>query len=229
MKAITAAKIAPEIAVREAYKLTMTPAAVARLSEIKEAVLYAQEQTEIASTITVTDDTSNAAAADVVVNLSKTAKAVEELRKFYTDPLEQAKKGIIATFKKMGADAAGQEDRLRGELGAYFQKKENERRAAESKRIADEQERQKKARALGRAAPAPIAAPVTPEVERTTQTDNGSLNIGLEWALLGITDPALVPRQYLSVDEKKIRAAVAEGVRTIPGVLIGERPRTSAR
>lgn len=229
MKAITAAKIAPEIAVREAYRLTMTPAAVARLAEIREAVLYAQEQTEIASALTVTDEESNAAAADVVVNLSKTAKAVEELRKFYTDPLEQAKKGIIATFKKMGADAAGQEQRLRDELGAFYMKKENAKREAEAKRIADEQERQRKARALGRAAPAPIAAPVAPEVERTTQTENGSLNIGLEWAFTGISDESLIPRQYLMVNEVAIRAAVKSGTRSIPGVLIQERPKTSAR
>lgn len=229
MKAITAAKIAPEIAVREAYKLTMTPTAIARLAEIKEAVAYAQEQTDIASGITVSDEESNAAAADVVVNLSKTAKVVEELRKYYTDPLEQAKKGIIATFKKMGLDAAGQEQRLRDELGAFYMKKENAKREAAAAALALEQKRQADARKLGRAAPPPLAAPAPAEVPRTTETENGSLNIGLEWAFTGISDENAVPRQYLMVNEVAIRAAVKSGVRSIPGVVIVERPKTSAR
>ncbi len=228
MKAITAAKVAPELAVREAYKLTMTPQAVARLAEIREAAEYALEQTRIASKIAVTDDDSNQAAADVVVNLAKTARVSEELRKFYTDPLEQAKKGIIAVFKKLGQDPAAQEERLRKELGAYFQTKENKRRADEAKRIADEQERQRKARALGRAAPPPVATAPAPEVERQTQAENGSAGVSLYWGF-DVTNPAAVPAQYKVVDEKLIRQAVANGVRDIPGVLISERPRVAVR
>lgn len=228
MKAITAAKIAPEIAVREAYRLTMTPQAVARLAEIKEAAEYAMEQTAIASKITVKDDESNQAAADVVVNLAKTARVSEELRKFYTDPLEQAKKGIIAVFKKLGQDPAAQEERLRGELGAFFQKKENQRRAVEAKRIADEQKRQADARKLGRAAPPPVATAPAPEVERQTAAENGTAGVSLYWGF-DVTNPAAVPQQYKVVDEKLIRQAVANGVREIPGVFISERPRVAVR
>ncbi len=220
--------LTPDLAVKKAYQLTMTPQAVARLKEIKEAVEYAAEQTAIASKIAVKDDDSNQAGTDVVVNLAKTKRVVEDLRKYYTDPLEQAKKGIIAVFKQLGADAAGQEDRLRGELGAYYQKKENERRALEAKRIADEQEAQRKARALGRAAPRPIAAAPAPEVARSTAAENGSVGSRLEWGF-DVTDVAAVPARFKVVDPKLIRQAVADGVREIPGVFISERPVTSVR
>lgn len=228
MKSIAVAKIAPELAVREAYKLTMTPQAIARLAEIREAVLYAQGQTEIASGITVSDDESNAAASDVVVNLAKTAKVFEDLRKFYTDPLEQAKKGIIAVFKNLGQEPAVQEDRLRKGIGAYYQTKENKRRADEAQRVADEQERQKKARALGRSAPAPIASAPVQEIQRQTVTENGSAGVSLYWGF-DIVTPSAVPAQYKVVDEKLIRQAVANGARDIPGVLISERPRVAVR
>lgn len=220
--------LTPDLAVKKAYQLTMTPEAMARLKEIKEAVEYAEEQTAIATKITIKDDASNQAAADVVVNLAKTSRVVEDLRKYYTDPLEKAKKGIIAVFKQLGADAAGQEDRLRKELGEYYQQKENKRREDEAKRIAADQEAQRKARALGRAAPKPIASAPAPEVAKTTEAENGSAGVSLYWGFDLVT-PAAVPRQYCTVDEKLIRQAVADGVREIPGVFISERPRVAVR
>lgn len=221
-------QLTPATAVQTAYDLKMTPEALARLQEIGEAVDYAAEQTALASKISVKDEASNAAGAEVVVNLAKTSRVMEDLRKYYTDPLEKSKKTVIAVFKKLGADAAGQEDRLRGELEQYFMKKENERRAAEAKRIADQQESQRKARALGRAAPAPVAAAPAPEVERSTQAENGTVGITLVWGF-DVSDPAQVPDKYKVVDPKLIRAAIAEGVRAIPGVLISERPQSAVR
>lgn len=44
-----------------------------------------------------------------------------------------------------------------------------------------------------------------------------------------ITDPTKIPRQYMSVDEIKIRAAVTSGVRDIPGVHIYEKSQTVFR
>lgn len=220
--------LTPASAVQTAYDLKMTPEAIARLAEISEAADYANEQTAIASKISVRDEASNAAAADVVVNLAKTSRVMEDLRKYYTDPLEKAKKQIIALFKKLGADAAGQEDRLRQELGAFYMEQENKRRKIESDRLAKEQADQRKARALGRSAPAPVAAAPAPEVARQTQSENGSVGIKLKWGF-DVVDAALVPRKYLKIDESAIRAAIADNVREIPGVLISERPETAVR
>ena len=44
-----------------------------------------------------------------------------------------------------------------------------------------------------------------------------------------LVDPAAVPREYLVVDEKKIRQAVRDGVREIPGVVIEQKPELAVR
>lgn len=221
-------QLVPSAAVKSAYDLKLTGEAVGRLKEIEELRAYAAEQAELASKITIKDDESNARAAEVVVNLTKARKALEELQKYYSSPLEKAKKGVIAVFKKLGENALGQEERLRREAEQHWWKKENERRAAEAKALADQQAAQTRARGLGRAAPAPVAPPAAPEAPRSVQTENGTLGIKLVWGF-DVTDQALVPRQYLKVDEAAIRAAVGAGVREIPGVLISERPESAVR
>ncbi|MDD5303336.1 MAG: hypothetical protein PHS14_09530 [Elusimicrobia bacterium] len=221
-------QLVPSAAVKSAYDLKMTPEALGRLKEIGEAVDYAAEQTAIASRISIKDEDSNAAGADVVVNLAKTSRVLEELRKYFTDPLEQRKKVIIAVFKKLGLDAAGQEERLRKELGDFFMKKENERRAAETKRLADEEAARRRARAVGRSAPPPIAAAPAPEVQRSTQAENGSVGITLEWAAT-LVDANFVPEKYWVIDQKQVDADVRGGAREIPGYSIQQRPRTAVR
>lgn len=218
----------PVAVVQTAYDLKLTTEAVGRLKEITDAVAYAAEQTAIAKKISIKDDDSNAAGADVVVNLTKTRKVLDELQKYFTGPFESAKKVIIAKFKELGAEAETEEKRLRKEAEDLWMAKENQRRKDKADRIAKQQEEERKARQLGRAAPKPIAAAPAPEPERTTRTDNGALGIKLVWGF-DVVDAALVPRKYLTIDEKAIRAAIALGERSIPGINISERPQSAVR
>lgn len=221
-------ELLPSAAVKGAYDLKLTTEALDKLKEIEVVRHYAEEQSNIAAAITIKDEASNARAAEAVVNLTKARKFLEDLRAYYTAPLEKSKKGVIAIFKRLGEEALGQEERLRREAEKYWMVKENERREADQKRIAEEQERQRKARALGRAAPTPITAPPASDPERTVATENGSLAMKLKWGF-DIVDPALIPRQYLKIDEAAIRAAITNGVREIPGVIISERPESAVR
>lgn len=221
-------ELLPSAAVRGAYDVKLTPDATERLKEIEEYRTYIVEMAGIASKISVKDDATNGLASAAVVNLTKARKGLEDLQKFFTSPLETRKKLVIAVFKKIIEDAVGQEDRLRGELGAYFQKKENERIAAENKRLADQQEQERKARALGRGAPKPLAAAPVAEVARSTQTENGTVGITLEWAAT-LVDAALVPEKYWVIDQKQVDAEVRGGARDIPGYLISQRPKTAVR
>lgn len=223
-------QLVPSAAVKSAYDLKLTPEAVENLKQLEELKTFLADEAKSASAVTITDDESNARAADIVVNLAKTRKVLEELQKYYTQPLEKAKKGVIAVFKKVGEDALGQEDRLRKEAETYWWKKEQERRDKEAAALAEQQAAQRKARALGRSAPAPIAAPAAPETPRSVQAENGSLGITLVWGF-DIVDLAQVPREFLCLDEKKVNAAIAgeNGVRSIPGLTISQRPRSAVR
>jgi hypothetical protein len=51
--------------------------------------------------------------------------------------------------------------------------------------------------------------------------EGGSVTTYNIWAFM-VVEPALVPREYLKVDETAVRAAVRRGAREIPGVEIFE-------
>jgi len=72
----------------------------------------------------------------------------------------------------------------------------------------------------------PVILPEQPQ--KTVQADTGSATIKKVWTFQ-VEDPALVPEQYKVVDERKIRAAVASGIREIPGVRIYLSPQVAVR
>lgn len=66
------------------------------------------------------------------------------------------------------------------------------------------------------------------EAITTVQTARGSATRRKVWTF-EVTDPSSVPRQFLTVDEKAIRAAVKDGEREIPGVRIFEESSLAVR
>lgn len=71
--------------------------------------------------------------------------------------------------------------------------------------------------------------PATQAETLRVRGDRGSIATpGKRW-VFRVTNELLVPRQYLVVDEKLIRAAVKDGVREIPGVEVYEEDVISVR
>lgn len=66
-----------------------------------------------------------------------------------------------------------------------------------------------------------VEAPVIPKASGPVRTAAGTASVRKRWEF-GITDPTAIPREYLVVDEKKLREAIKAGVRSIPGVNIFE-------
>lgn len=218
--------------IETAYALDLTKEAQEKLLEVKNAAAYLDEQTELARGISITDDASNAAGAEIAVNLAKAGKVLDTLQKYFTSPLEAAKKSVIAHFKDLTSEGAKQEQRLRDEAVALWTKNENEKRRIEADRIAKQQEAERKARALGKKAPTPVAAAPVEEVARATKTENGTLGITLVWGFNPDTvDLTKVPEMYLvrTLNTKLVNAAIAGGTRHIPGLEIKEMPRTAVR
>lgn len=77
--------------------------------------------------------------------------------------------------------------------------------------------------------PVPVAAPVVVrEAARVVSFSGAKASASVKW-VHRVTDPDQVPRQYLMVNEAAIKAAVAGGARSIPGVTIYEDVRTAIR
>lgn len=130
-------------------------------------------------------------------------KAAEEARKRVEEEQRIKREKEEAEARERGAKKA--------EMEALAKKQEAERLDAIRKAEED---------AAKNAVVAPtVVAPVVQEATRVTRTESGSAFSKQPW-VFEVTDPAAVPREFLSVDEKKIRDAVRMGVREIVGVRI---------
>lgn len=77
--------------------------------------------------------------------------------------------------------------------------------------------------------PAPMAAPVVArDAARVVSTGGALASASTKWTH-EVVDPSLVPRNYLMVNDGAVKAAVAGGLRNIPGVRIFETVRTAIR
>lgn len=159
-------------------------------------------------------------------------KALDELKKKITRPIDAAKKAVLELFRSP-------EDKLsRAESGIKramigFQDEQERFRRAEQLRVDDVARRERerleaqarKAQESGKVAKAEIleqraATVVAPIINRTPPKMAG-VQTREVWKF-EVTDPASVPREYLIVDESKIRRVVGalKGDTNIAGVRV---------
>jgi hypothetical protein len=209
--------------------------------------LMAEEIQQIGAAATrkpLEDDRQEAAAVELVSRGVVAVKELDALRRSRVDPLNAEAKAVNSLFKIVTDPCealVGKGGTLERLIIAYRQQKRAriEREQAEARRKQEEAAR-REAEALAKAEAAKtakarekalaeaeaasraqaVALVETPrEMPRGTRTDSGSVTSRERWTF-AVQDAALVPRQYLAVDQAAIRAAVASGVRDIPGVAI---------
>ena len=190
-------------------------------------------------------DTMVEAAKAIVINNDDTqrqANAMAGLAKKLNKDIEARRKEIIkpqADFvKKINNFAKTWTDKLKtvwtevdGKDLVYHSQKELERRKQEELIRKANEDLQKKlnaeAKKSGVEAPTVMAKPL-PKVDLTVRTKEGSSYWRDNW-VGEVVHPEQVPGEYCSPDQSKINAAVKQGVREIPGVLIENRKIKSYR
>jgi septal ring factor EnvC (AmiA/AmiB activator) len=161
-------------------------------------------------------------------------KMQEAARKFQ----EELQRKVDEENRKAREEAAlkaEEETRARLAREAEERKEKESKKAAEERRKREEAEieavrkkAEEEARAIEVKVPE-VPMPIMPERENITRTELGtSAHQRKEWKH-EVVNPDLVPREYLTVDDKKIREAVKMGVREIPGVRIFEDSTTVFR
>lgn len=170
----------------------------------------------------VSDEIAKAELTAYVKNAKDVRAQLEKLRKGETGKLDDAKKLIMQAEK----DLAAQLDRMIASGTKLITDYNNEvirKQKEENDRI--EAERKK---ALSRlSSPASIAA-VETKFQAQAQTVAAPTGTSTAWQI-EITNKALVPIQYMIVDEAAIRKAIKEGVREIPGVKLKQVKKTVIR
>lgn len=187
-----------------------------------------------AKALVIKDEESLRQATDILGWIATLKKQVEERRQFFTKPLNDQVRRINDFFKEMLRPLETADRILREKVLAYRQEQEKKRREEEArlrKMLEKEQKRmEREAAKQGLPAPPPIPAPtasVAPQ-PKTIEASLGAVSAKLVWDF-EIEDETKIPREFLMVNEKAIRAAIKAGVRHIPGVRIFQREELAVR
>ena len=167
--------------------------------------------------IEISDDEDMEIAVNLLGGIATAKKRAEKQRKFFTEPLNQQVKKINELFHSFTNPLLKAERIIKQKVAAYHVEKERKAQEEMAKALSEAQSGDEIM---------PVVIPNQPQ--RTVQADTGSATIKKVWTFQ-VENPALVPEQYKVVDEKKIRAAVASGIREIPGVRIFLSPQVAVR
>lgn len=143
-------------------------------------------------------------------------KRIEELRLFFTKPLNDHIRQINTEFKKASEPLEAVERDVKGKMVVY--------RREEDERIRKEQERlNKKADTMKTESKKEEYREKAIEIAQETKVESksGEVRFRKVWKF-EITDGNEVPREYMAVNETSIRRAINGGIREIKGVRIFE-------
>jgi hypothetical protein len=205
--------------------------------------------------VQVTDKTTQDKALITAKKIKEFEKAVEERRTELVGPLNEQVKKINAFAKQIIAPLKNGELHLKDQLIAWEKKLEVERIEAQKRLDAEKRKREAELRAeeQRQAEEQKALESVFGEIDQfeveqkraeedrkrflaQDELDKKEKQIANDrvkgtqkvWDFK-IIDPLLVPREFLIVDEKMVRAAVKAGVRQIAGIEIFEDTRISIR
>lgn len=173
--------------------------------------------------LVVADDLGMKQATDLLGWIAGAKKSLEEKRKMFTGPLNDHVKRINEFFKQRSAPLDNADSMLRGKVLAYRQEQSRIRREEEERlrKLAEKAQKQAEKLAVkeGVTAPPPPPIPYIQPQAKTVEGGFGAVSAKLVWEFQ-IIDETKVPREFLMVNEKAIRAAVKAGTRNITGVKI---------
>lgn len=205
------------------------------LAPVKSAL--AQHDIEIdlmvqrAEALEVDGEGAQTLAVEMAGQAKKLNNTIEKVRKGFVEGPNEFVKSVNNLAKSFQARLTTIENGLKRKLSAYASQKELERRKQEETARKAQAEIQKRldeeAKASG-VEPVKIEAPVVPKADGPVRTAAGTAYQKKVWTF-NVKDAQAVPREYLAVDERKIREAVRAGVRQIPGVDIFEETQTALR
>ena len=188
----------------------------------------------------IIDDASLKIAKELAIKAKKITQAIEDHRKEVTKPFLEAKQNIDKVAKELAEGLNNATKGLRSQILSYEVKKERKRKE-ELKRL--EEERLRKEKELRKEEEyviskngdielelLPLTVQEIAEIKRkeTEIAQQKSKDIRLYWTF-ELIDINQVPIDYLLLNEKKVKDAIAVGVRDIKGIRIFQEERLNIR
>jgi hypothetical protein len=196
-----------------------------------------------AEAMVVESDEHVTGATNLLSYIAQSKKSFEDRRTGIVKPLNDDVKKVNDAFKKIEAPLDTATKVLKDKVINYRQEQEKKRQAElarveRDRKVAEDRQKELEAARLQellttgvipeKITPVQPVAPVElpPEIPTKVNASLGSSTVRKVWDF-EIVDPALVPRLYLTVEEKLIREAIKAGVREITGVRIFQKDQLS--
>ncbi len=158
-------------------------------------------------------------AAQLLVTIKDFQKQLKQRQDFLLAPVKAATERIKSLFAPAMARLEEAERGVKLKLSAY-QAEEQRRRDEERQKLLAAAVNANESGDTDTAADlATSAASIMPEAKTKLVEGGGAVRTTMVWKFK-VTDPSSVPREYLEVDEKKVRAAIRNGVREVAGLEI---------
>lgn len=186
---------------------------------------------EVAQQLKVEDQESNKKAVEIGTSAKKLYKKIEETRKSIIEEPNSFVKSVNSFARIFTDKLKSIEQLMKQKISQYRAIEEQKRREAELKAKKAIEELQKKLEKEAKEKgiePVKVEAPVIPAEPKITRTESGSASGRKVWTF-EVVNIDEVPREYLSLNEKKVRDAVRAGVREIPGIRIFQKEKTTFR
>lgn len=208
--------------------------------EVQELQNETQSIVALAGTYAVTTAEDYTSAADDLKRVKGALARLEKIRKSMTQPLDVAKRAIMDFFREPEDKLARAENSIKRAMIGYQNEQDRIRREQQAR--ADAEARKEQERLQARAAKAAgsgkvekavaleqQAAAVVAPVISTAPPKVIGVQTKSVWKF-HVENPELVPREYLVVDETKIRKVVGalKGDTKIPGVRVWEDKQIAA-
>jgi len=181
--------------------------------------------------LVITDNDSYSFAGEFLKRIKQAQKQVDDTRKGMTRPLDEAKKKILDLFRPVETRILEAETSVKASLLQY-QKVVDERIRVEQ----EERRKKEEAEMAEKLKDAEFFGDKSVEIEPSKLED---MPVNVAPVVSGIStktiwtyeiqDEKLLPREFLSADEKKIRAGVEFGIREVPGLKIFQKQLISSR
>ena len=210
-------------------------------TEVKELSEQSTQIAEAVQILKVVTAPQYESAGEKLKEIKGHQKRLDALRKSFTQPLDQAKSAIMDFFRKPEEKLKQAESVLKNAMLGYVNEQDRIAREAQS-RLDEEarkqreklEEQARKAADKGKTEKADIlltkAALVEAPVVQAQQVKVAGQGVRLDWDFQ-VVDASLIPREYLMVDEMKIRKMVKafKEDAKIPGVKIFSKNIISSR
>ena len=186
---------------------------------------------EKANALDVVSDEAAKTATEMLVQIKGVVGQVEDKRKEAIGPADKYVRSVNAFVKPFRDRLNDVAEIPRNKLGIYqynkeLKRREEERKAkealAEKQRQLDEEAKKKNLE------PVKLPEVTVPKKPQPVRTDSGTSSVRMVWDYK-VVDISQVPRDYLILNERGVKAAIKGGIRNIPGLEIFEKPSVATR